>query len=119
MYQETTPFNVFICNKKRVHEMFLKFKREIFWLKTSITILESTKYFLVSSALQTLVPPNLYLLLSLSRILNMFNASFCSSLNRLDKSLSKICTNRRCIEPAFCLYLAKLFSKDKPCTKHN
>ena len=43
-----------------------------------------TNYFLTSSALQTLVPPNLCLLLHLSRIPNIFNVLFSSSLNRLN-----------------------------------
>ena len=53
-------------------------------MKTSILILGFTECFLTSSALQTLVPPNLCLLLRLSRILNFFNVSFSSSLNRLN-----------------------------------
>ena len=36
------------------------------------------------SALQTLFPPNLCLLLHLSRILNISNVSFSSGLNRLN-----------------------------------
>ena len=36
------------------------------------------------SALQTLFPPNLCLLLHLSRILNIFNVPFSSGLNRLN-----------------------------------
>ena len=43
-----------------------------------------TKYFLTSPALQTLVPPNLCLLLYLSQIPNIFNVLFSSSLNRLN-----------------------------------
>ena len=53
-------------------------------MKTSISILEFTKYFLTSSALQNLVSPNLCVLLRLSRILNIFNVSFSSSLNTLN-----------------------------------
>ena len=53
-------------------------------LKTLISILGFTKYFLTSSALQTLVPPNLCLLLRLSRILDIFNVSHSSNLNRLN-----------------------------------
>ena len=34
MYQETTPFINFICNKKRVHEIFLKSKLQIIKMKT-------------------------------------------------------------------------------------
>ena len=41
-------------------------------------------YFLTYSALQTLVPPNLCLLLRLPHILNIFNVSFPSNLNRLN-----------------------------------
>ena len=52
-------------------------------LKTSISILGFIKYFLPSSALQALVPPNPCLFLHLSRILNFFNVSFSSSINRL------------------------------------
>ena len=68
--------------QKRVHDMFLKSKLQIMYLKTSISVLGFTKYFLTSSALQTLVPPNLCRLLRLSRILNIFNVSFSSSLKR-------------------------------------
>ena len=96
MYHETTPFIVFICNKKRIHEIFLKSK-----LKTSTLILIFKNYFLTSSALKTLVPPNLCLLLHLSQILNIFNVSFSSSLNRLNTLGPKICTNRQCTEPGF------------------
>ena len=52
-------------------------------LKTSISILGFIKYFLTSSALQALVPQNPCLFLHLSRILNFFNVSFSSSINRL------------------------------------
>ena len=91
-FNEMTPFFVFICNKERerVHEIFLKpkLKSKIMQfthqLKTSFSILEFTKYFLTSSALQTLVPPDSYLLLRLSRILNISSVSFSSSLNRLN-----------------------------------
>ena len=42
------------------------------------------KAFITSSALQTSVPPNLYLLLRLSWIRNIFNVSFFSRINRLN-----------------------------------
>ena len=42
------------------------------------------KVFITSSALQTSVPPNLYLLLRLSSIRNIFNVCFSSRLNRLN-----------------------------------
>ena len=54
------------------------------YLKTSTSILAFTKDFLTSSALQILVPPNLCLLLCLSQILNIFNVSFSSNLNKLN-----------------------------------
>ena len=79
MYHETTPFIVIICNKKRIHEIFLKSK-----LKTSTLILIFKNYFLTSSALKTLVPPNLCLLLHLSQILNILNVLIFSSLNGLN-----------------------------------
>ena len=41
-------------------------------------------YFLTCTVLQTLVPPNLCLLLCLSQIQNIFNVSFSTSLNRLN-----------------------------------
>ena len=53
-------------------------------LKNSTSVLGFKNYFLTYSALQTLVPPNLCLLLRLSQILNIFNVSFSSSLNRLN-----------------------------------
>ena len=84
MYHETTPLITFICNKHRPHEIFLKSKLQITQLKTSISTLGFKKYFLISSDLQTFVPPNLWLLLRLSRILNIFNISFSCSLNRLN-----------------------------------
>ena len=43
MYYEATPFIVFICNKKRVHEIFLKSKLQIMYLKTSISIFNLSK----------------------------------------------------------------------------
>ena len=83
MYHETTPFLVFICNKKRLHEIYLKSNLEIMKLKISTSNLESKNYFLNYSALKSLVPPNLCLLLRLSEILNIFNVCFSSSLHRL------------------------------------
>ena len=56
-------------------------------MKTFISILGFKKFFLTSSALQTLVPPDLCLLLRLSQIVNIFNVSFSISLNSL-KALS-------------------------------
>ena len=53
-------------------------------LKISISILGFTKYFLTSSASQTLVPPNLCRFLRLSQILNILNVSFSNSLNRIN-----------------------------------
>ena len=50
-------------------------------LKTSTSILGFKKCFLTYSALQTLVPPNLCLLLRLSQILGIFHVSFSSSVN--------------------------------------
>ena len=84
MYHKTAAFIVFICNKKRVHEIFLKSNLQIMQLKISTSILGFKNYFLTYSALQTLVPPNLCLFLRLSQILNIFNVSFSSSLNRLN-----------------------------------
>ena len=84
MHHKTTPFSVFISNKKTIYQIFLRSKLQIMKLKTSTSILGFKNYFLTSSALQTLVPPNLCLLLCLSRILNIFNVSFSSSLNRLN-----------------------------------
>ena len=49
-----------------------------------LSILRFKNHFLTYSALQTLVPPNLDLLLHLSQILNIFNVSFSISLNRLN-----------------------------------
>ena len=83
MYHETAPVIVFVCNKKRAPEMFSKSKLQIKQLKTSISVLGFTKYFLTSSALETLGPPNLCLLLRLSRKLDIFNISFSSSIIRL------------------------------------
>ena len=53
-------------------------------LQTSTSILGFENYFLTYAGLQALVPPNLCLLLRLSRILNIFNVLFSSSLNRLN-----------------------------------
>ena len=84
MHHKTTPFSVFISNKKTIYQIFLRSKLQIMKLKTSTSILGFKNYFLTSSALQTLVPPTLCLLLCLSRILNIFNVSFSSSLDRLN-----------------------------------
>ena len=65
MYHDMTPFIVSIY-KKRGHEVFFESKLQIMELKTSVSILGFTKYFLTFSALQTLVRTNLYLLLHLS-----------------------------------------------------
>ena len=54
------------------------------YILTSISVLGLIKYFLTSSALQTLVAPNLCLLLRLSRIVRIFNVSFSSNLIRLN-----------------------------------
>ena len=55
-------------------------------LKILTSILGFKNHFLTYSALPTLVAPNLDLLLHLSQILNIFNVSFSSSLNRLNTS---------------------------------
>ena len=80
----TTPFIIFTCNKKIIHEICLKSKPQIMQLKTSTSILGFKNYFLTYSAMQTLVAPNLCLLLRLFQILNIFNVSFSSRLNRLN-----------------------------------
>ena len=77
-------FIVFICSKKRVHEIFLKSKLQIMQVEILVSLLGFKNYFLTYSALQTFVPPDLCLLLHLSLILNIFNVSFSSSLNRLN-----------------------------------
>ena len=74
----------FHMQKKRVHEIFLKSNFQTMELKISTSILGFRNYFLTYSALQTLVPPNLCLLLCLSQILNIFNVSFSSSLKILN-----------------------------------
>ena len=70
--------------------VFLKFLRTAFLkniceqlLLYSFSVLGFTKYFLTSSGFKTLVPPNLCLLLRLFCLLNIHNASFSGSLNRL------------------------------------
>ena len=52
--------------------------------KTLFSFLVFIKYFFTSSALQTLVSPNLCLLLRLSCMLNICKSSFSSSLNKLN-----------------------------------
>ena len=84
MYHETTPFTIFIFNKKRVHAIFLKSKLQIIQLKSSISTLGITNLFLTFLAFQSLVPPYSCLFLRLSRILNIFDVSLSSSLNRLN-----------------------------------
>ena len=63
-----TPFISLICNKEKVHEIFY----EIETTNNAVYTL-AKNYFLTSSALQTLVPPDLCLTLRLSRILNISN----------------------------------------------
>ena len=60
------------CNLHNLHNSWKHF------------ILEFIRYFLTSSTLQTLVPPDLYLLLRLSRLLNISNVLHSNSLNRLN-----------------------------------
>ena len=50
MYHEMTPYIVFIRNKERVHDIFLKSRLQIKYLKTSISILGFTEYCFTSSA---------------------------------------------------------------------
>ena len=80
MCHKTTPFIVFVCNKKRVQGIFVKSKLQIMWLKTSTSILGFNDYFLTSSALKTLVFPNLCFLLGLSpllySLLHVFSLTF-------------------------------------------
>ena len=116
--QQYVPFIVFICNKKRAHEIFLKSKLQIMQLKISTSILGFKNYFLTYPALQTLVPPNLCLLLCLSQILN-FQCFVLQQHKQIKhfKSLSKMCTNCQYREPGFRFYLAKLCSGDKHCTR--
>ena len=53
-------------------------------LETLTSILGFKNYFLTYAVLQTLVPPNLCLLLHLCQILTIFNVLFSSNLNRLN-----------------------------------
>ena len=61
-----------------------------FQIQTANNVAENVDFnffkndFLTSSAFQTLVPPNLWLLLCLSQTLNIFNVLFSSSRNRLN-----------------------------------
>ena len=71
-----------------------------------LSILGFTKYFLTSSALQVLVPPNLYLLLRLCYLLNISNVSYSNSLNR-SNGLSLY----QKIEPMDNVWAQALFSK--------
>ena len=64
--------------------MYLESKLQIMELKISTSLLRFKNYFLIYSALQTLVPPDLCVLLRPSQILNIFNVLFSSSLNRLN-----------------------------------
>ena len=121
MCHETAPLIVFIRNKKRVHEIFLKSKLQIMQLKISTSILGFKNYFFTYSALQTLVPRNLCLLLRLSQILNIFNIFFSSSLNRLNtlRPYQKFVEIGNVQNLGSGLYLAKLCSRDKHCTHNN
>ena len=103
MYHETTQFIIFTSSKKKVQQIFLKFKLQIIQLKTSISMLRFTKYFLTSSALKTLVPPNLCLLFVLFSNTKYFECFVLRQPNQIKhfKSLSKIYTNRQCTEPGF------------------
>ena len=65
---------------KNIRELLLLLSE----IQTTLSILKFTKYFLTSSALQALVPPNFYLLLRLSCLLNFSNVSYSNSLNRLN-----------------------------------
>ena len=73
MYHE---YNVFICDKKRVHEIFLEPKLQVMYIAS---LSRFKNYFLIYAALQTLGPPDL----RPSQILNTFNVWFSSDLNRL------------------------------------
>ena len=64
---------------------FLKIMKFTYQLKTSFSILGFTNYFVISSsALQTLLPTNICLILGLSCILNISNISFFTRLSRLN-----------------------------------
>ena len=65
---------------KNIRELLLLLSE----IQTTLSISKFTKYFLTSSALQALVPPNFYLLLRLSCLLNFSNVSYSNSLNRLN-----------------------------------
>ena len=71
-------------NLRTTASVYLKSKPQImqFTHKPKLSILGFTKYFLTSSALQVLVPPNLYLLLRLCYLLSISNVSYSNSLNR-------------------------------------
>ena len=83
-----TPFIVLICNKERVHGDISEIQttNNVLYTIAENFIFNFRIYKILSylSALQTLVPHNLRLLLRLSRILNISNVSFSSSLNRLN-----------------------------------
>ena len=84
MYHETTPFIIFICNKKRAHGIFFEKKITNNVAENLDFDFRVNKHFPTSSALQTSIPPDSCLLLRLSQILNIFNVSYSSSLNRLN-----------------------------------
>ena len=65
---------------KNIRELLLLLSE----IQTTLSILKFAKYLLTSSSLQTLVPPNFYLLLRLSCLLNFSNVSYSNSLNRLN-----------------------------------
>ena len=86
------------------------------YLKSKLSILRFTKYFLTSSAVQTLVLPNLYLLLRLSCLLNISNVSYSNSLNRLNglSPYQKFVPMREVM-----LYFVKLCSRDNTASQHH
>ena len=109
------------CSEEHVQttaSVYRKFKLQIIYKRTSriLSILGFTKRFLTSSALRTLILPNLYYLLSLSHLLNISNVSFFNSLSRLHEVFIEN------LYPStirvFKLYIAKLLSsRDKHCAK--
>ena len=107
MYHKTTPFIVFMCNKKIVHEIFLKSKMQIMQLKTLISILGFIKYFPTSSGL--IYVYQIYACFCVFSNTKYFKCFVLQQPKQIKqfKSLSEICTNRLFTEPGFWFYLAK------------
>ena len=120
MYHEMTSFIVFKCNKEKIYEIFLKSKLQNVFYTLDENFLFNYRIYKTFSYLLSFANfcPTEFVFPFVSFSHNKhFQCFLLQQPKQIKpfrlKSLQKICTHRKCPEPKFRLYLAKLCSRDK------